>query len=602
MRWLTVKEAAEICNLSISGIKKAVARGKYTSIYVDGVGKSGHQLRIALESLPQRAQDKYYNIKTEPAPILQYSGKQREDADYKAWVVVQYRTLGLPVDAFLDKINSEDPTAPPITPSQLFRWNRKYQDNDVSALIDRRGGHNRNTCSIPKEAWDFFYAAYMTQQRRGIKLCYDITKSYYPDIPSVTTFERQVRKIPKLAIDLYRYGQKQFNDHLPYMDRDKTDLDSNDIWFSDHHRVDVFVKSADGTRPVRPWLTTFFDARSNKVISYIVRLEDPDAGVVKKCFRLGAETYGIPKEVYFDNGKDYRSKSFSRDYPMSLVNQLGIGIIHATPYHGAAKTVERFFLTFTNRFSKLFDTYTGKDAKERPECMRVKDSVILKKAPSLPEFIDYLNIYMRQYNATPSRGKDMDGKCPDQVYSDNIRVKEVVSNKNALRLLCGNSDERTVQKNGISYRNNCYFHELLLSHIGERVMITYDPDNMDQIAVFDMNNVAICTAAAKIRTPFRHTTEADYKRAEKEKRQARAATRRHQPGRELSVHELIARDQLLEKRFTETGEPHTIEHITPAAARNAEIIESTSQAARSRRIRKEDSISETLMQIYEKQA
>lgn len=31
---------------------------------------------------------------------------------------------------------------------------------------------------------------------------------------------------------------------------------------------------------------------------------------VKKCFRLGVEQNGVPNEVYFDNGKDYRSQQF----------------------------------------------------------------------------------------------------------------------------------------------------------------------------------------------------------------------------------------------------------------------------------------------------
>ena len=64
------------------------------------------------------------------------------------------------------------------------------------------------------------------------------------------------------------------------------------------------------------------------------------SGCIRLCFRLGVEQNGVPNEVYFDNGKDYRSSSFSKDYPMSLVNQLGVGTIYATPYHGAAKTVD----------------------------------------------------------------------------------------------------------------------------------------------------------------------------------------------------------------------------------------------------------------------
>ena len=46
--------------------------------------------------------------------------------------------------------------------------------------------------------------------------------------------------------------------------------------------------------------------------------------------------------------------------------------------------------------------------------------------------------------------------------------------------------------NGISIKNNNYYNDALLYHQGERVIVVYDPDNIDKIAVFDMENRAIC--------------------------------------------------------------------------------------------------------------
>ena len=62
------------------------------------------------------------------------------------------------------------------------------------------------------------------------------------------------------------------------------------------------------------------------------------------------------KELYFDNGKDYREKSFNKDFPLSLTKQLGINQIYATPYHGQAKPIERFWETLEDRFCKFFPT------------------------------------------------------------------------------------------------------------------------------------------------------------------------------------------------------------------------------------------------------
>lgn len=602
MTWLTVREAASFCGVTDSAIKKAVQQNRYQHRYVNGMGRGGRQLRIALESLPECAQARYRGEVPPPMDILQFTGKQRKEADAKAWVVEQYQQKSLSPDDFVSWFNSNNPTEDAITKSKLFRWQRKYQEKDVAALIDQRGGHNRGKDTIPEEAWELFYSLYMTQQKRGVKLCYDVTKMEYSDIPSCKAFERKVKTIPELALRRYREGEKAFNDALPSMERSKLDIASNDIWFSDHHLVDVFVKSTDGARVIRPWLTVFFDARSNRVVSFLVRNADPNATAVKKCFRLGVEQNGVPNEVYFDNGKDYRSSSFSKDYPMSLVNQLGVGTIYATPYHGAAKTVERFFGTFTNRFSRRFKTYTGCNAKIRPEEMRISNEKILPLAPTLDSFIAQLAAYIDEYNQTPNSGIDMEGKCPDQVYAENLAVKRVVSDRDALRLLCGNTEERVVNKSGVSIKNNHYYHDALLSHMGERVMVVYDPDNIDKMAVFDMKGRAICLAEAKIRTPFRHTSEEDYIRAAKEKKAARAIVAKYKPAREMDIHEIVARNQLMEKTFTESGDPDIVEHITPQAAENSAILKATDRTETTRRIREEESVSATLLGFYQKQA
>ena len=602
MTWLTVREAASFCGVTDSAIKKAVQQNRYKHRYVNGMGRGGKQLRIALESLPEKAQALYRGEVPSPVDILQFTGKQRDEANAKAWVVEQYQHEGLSPDDFVSWFNSNNPAEDAITKSKLFRWQHKYQGKDVAELIDRRGGHNRGKDTIPEDAWELFYSLYMTQQKRSVRLCHHITSMEYPDIPSYKAFERKIKTIPMYAILRYREGLKAFTDTLPYMERSKLDIASNDIWFSDHHLVDVFVKSADGTKVIRPWLTVFFDARSNRVMSFLVRNADPNATAVKKCFRLGVEKNGVPTEVYFDNGKDYRSSSFSKDYPMSLVNQLGVGTIYATPYHGAAKTVERFFGTFTNRFSRRFKTYTGCNAKIRPEEMQIPNKEILPLAPTLDKFVELLTAYIDEYNQTPNSGIDMEGKCPDQVYAENLAIKRVVRDQDALRLLCGNTEERVVNKSGVSIKNNHYYHDALLSHMGERVMVVYDPDDIEKMAVFDMKGRAICLAEAKIRTPFRHTSEEDYIRAAKEKKAARAIVAKYKPAREMDIHEIVARNQLMEKTFTESGDPDIVEHIAPQAAENSAILKATDHTETTRRIREEESVSVTLLGVYQKQA
>ena len=410
MTWLKVKEVAELLGMTERAIRwGATKKNKYEYRHVDGIGQGGKQLEIALESLPQEAQNKYNNVQEEVAykEVTQFTGKQREEANFKALIVEQYKRSQLSPDDFVKDFNERNPDSV-ITKSQLFRWQRKYKSGDVADLIDMRGGHNRGQITIPPDAWEYFYALYMTLQKRSVQRCWELTRLEYPNIPTVSTFERNLTTIPKLVMIYYREGEKAFNDALVSMERSREDIASNDIWFSDHHLVDVAVINNRG-KVFRPWLTVFFDARASKVISFIVRDKSADATVIKQCLRLGIEKYGVPKELYFDNGKDYREKSFNADFPISLVKQLGINMIYATPYHGQAKTVERFFGTMEDRFCKLLPTYLGKDAKQRPENMRVTFDKLKDKAPTMEQFIKALENYFVEYNNTSSGGIDMNG-------------------------------------------------------------------------------------------------------------------------------------------------------------------------------------------------
>lgn len=563
--WIDVKKASELLNISERAVRIRANNLSLLSRYIKGRG--GRKMEILLSSLPEDAIARYHHL--EPAmPDLKemekFSGSQKAEANNKAWILELYhkKDAGMTADDFVAWYNREYSSS--ITKANLFQWQKKMKEGGIAALVDKRGGYNKGHSSIPAAAWDYFYSLYMTQQQRGVQLCYDHTRQKYPDIPSVYAFHRRVRKIDPYAIIYYRLGENALRDNLPYMERSRLDIRSNDIWFSDHHRMDVFCQDEAGSRICRLWLTAFYDARSGKIVSHICRNAAPNATVIKQCFRAGVESYGVPWEVYFDNGADYRSKDFSQDYPLSLLKQLGVNTIYATPYHGQAKPVERFFRTLEERFGKMFPTYTGRDAKQRPEQMRISNQKILTYAAPIGQFTRCLDNFICEYNRSPSRGADMGGKSPDEVYRQNLEVKREIHDRNALNILCGTFERRTVQKNGIAFKNRCYECKELLHYYKQEVIVSYTPDNLDELNVFDSEMRFIGVAAARVRTPFRHTTEEDYIKAQKEKKRVRKLVREAKPVYEIDTMQLIAKNQLLEKvHNAEETAPAAIEQITP---------------------------------------
>jgi len=555
MEWLTLNEVAEFSNVHESTILRKIKKGVYGPEWVGyryNKNRYGKYIEINIDYLPEDVKNKYL-YGSSPFDIVpdtaEFEAHQKKQAQMKASIVKRFRRSGMSGTDFIAEYNEKNGTD--FSAQQLWRWQRKHARGGVDALIDNRGGYNRGYTSIDKDVWEYFCNLYLTQQQRGIKLCHDMTKKKFENIPHVSTFERAVAKLPRFTIIKYRYGEHALEDYLPSMERSKTDIFSNDIWFSDHHIIDVFVKSSTGKRIKRLWLTVFFDARSNKVISFTAREAYPDADVIKQTLRKGIEECGVPKELYFDNGKDYRSKAFNPDISLSLASKLGIKMIYAKPYHGQAKTVERFFKTFEERFCKLFPTYTGKDAKNRPECMKISNDKILALAPEKDDFIAHLNAYIQDYNNTVSKGADMENSTPNEIYQKYLHELRKMPDCAEVFLLFGKTEKRTVHKNGITVFNNTYWGDGLIPHFGNEVNVCFDQMNLSRAYVYDNKGDYICTVYSQIRTPFRHTTAEDYKEAERRRQLVKKMVKEYEPQLNIDIYSEIAKQQLEEKQHTE---------------------------------------------------
>ena len=137
---LTVKETSAILNISERAVRKNCLSGKYECIYVDGRGgNSGKNVLISLESLLQEAQDKYNGVKKEPKLLIErYSLTQIKKAEYKASIVLDFQRSGVSAENFTNKL--------------LYKWQKKYKDGGIEALIDTRVGYNKDACSISENA------------------------------------------------------------------------------------------------------------------------------------------------------------------------------------------------------------------------------------------------------------------------------------------------------------------------------------------------------------------------------------------------------------------------------------------------------------------
>lgn len=544
--YITVKEISDLLGITERAVRLGIERGKYSTKVIPGKGRGGIQYLIALDSLPEEAQERYKAQKNKPAPVnifseeimKKYSMDKREKAIERFNILIEFERSKLSGKAFVRKYNEEH--SEKVSYRKLEYWKSKYDESGIVGLIDKRGNEAGNSYCMLPEVWEVFYSLYMTLQKRSVQICYDKTKAYFkkqnPEMkfPSYQIFVLKVRKdIPEYAKVAFRGGKKLLNDRLPYMERSTDDLNSNTCWVSDHHLADVFVKTARG-KIVRPWITAFQDAKSRKIVAVYVRGVSPDSTAIKQALRIGILEYGIPEEVYTDNGKDYLSSELDPDSPNSVLNVLGIQKRRAKPYHGQSKPIERFFNTLEERFGKLFYSYVGSDGKDRPEHMQKLKKELEKDSniPAIEDYITKLNDYIKEYNNTSHSGNGMNGRTPDEVYYNSfVNPAQMISDDGVLKILFGNSKECKVSNSGVRVCGINFMCEDLIDLLNRKVIVKYDPNDLGKVYIYTIEGKYVCPAIAKLKSPFRTAKEEDFKEAAKQRKRVDKLLKEYAPNR-----------------------------------------------------------------------
>ena len=330
----------------------------------------------------------------------------------------------------------------PVQLSQdiLYRKNRYKRDGNLVALVDFRGKKRKGISKIPDVCWDTFMWFYLDQRQHPVKKCYEYmqmaVKLERPDLlplADYTTYSRHLKADVAEAVKIIgREGDKAFRDRCePFIVRDYSKMQSNDYWIADNHTIDVITENKN-KKLHRLHITAFTDARSGIFTSVFVT-DNPSSQATINALRKGIEKYGIPKNIYVDNGREFltmdvdglghRQKKSTKDRfaPPPIFERLGIKMTNALVKNGQAKTIERSFLDVKNQISRLFDTFCGGSVIERPEQL----SKILKtdKVPTDADFAqlieNLINYYINEskYNGKVAKDK---GKKKIQVYADNL--------------------------------------------------------------------------------------------------------------------------------------------------------------------------------------
>lgn len=391
----------------------------------------------------------------------------------------------------------------------VYDWKKKYEEKGLIGLLRKpRQGRGRSV-KLCDEAIKFIRGVFL-QPIKPKKI--HVYRQYLKkakeegwEIVSKDTIYREINRIPESMIIMGREGIEEYNKKaMPKATRDLSTLFVNEIWVGDGHKLDVQIYHKG--KVIRPMLTGWMDMRTRAIVGWCLSVYS-NSQTIGLAFRHAvlpkdnSPIMGLPKQVYIDNGKDYRSKHFAGglktnrfDYSLEvkgLLASLGVEARYATPHFPWTKPIERQFRTFTNNLSRYLVGFCGTEIDDRPYNHKEKDIPVI--GLTMQQLAEVVEGYINSYNNTVhSALKD----TPLNVYTNNIKIRDDMPTPEELDILLMKAENASITPQGIQRFNRLFWSDELIPHIGKKATIRFDPNNVGEIYVY-INGELICIAENK---------------------------------------------------------------------------------------------------------
>ena len=509
MQYFSTSQVANLEGVTTRSIIKRIKNNKYSPLYIKKEkgkgGRSGERTLIAFEALSPKGKENYLKSNTPES-------KPQEDF------------------SFLSNLNK----------TQLNKYNRRLAlVEEIAALPDAgKGRHGPMHEVALKHGYSYpsacrIYALYkergfeglVIQKRKKVRAVFieplqemAVSLYFYERQPSMTQAHQALcvyareNGIPEPKYHTMRQFLVDYEENNPadaharrfgirsarqkfgvYIPRDFSYLYPNDLWMGDHTPLDILVINPNTNKPDRPWLTAWLDVDTRVIIGYHLSF-CPSSRTIALALRNGIvrdDYRGIPKMVYIDNGKDYRAKLFggrSKEFgkidfdeaTKSVFYNLRVGVTYALPYNPQSKAqIERWFGTLERGWMNLYPGYTGSSVANRPE--KLEREV---KSNKLLSFIQLKEIVADAIHAYHHKKHSQLGQAPLERFMDRWQREDRVST-DAFELLLLPQEEKTIRRDGITFRKNRYFTPEFISEnvIGKRAIMRFDPDDPTQVNV-----------------------------------------------------------------------------------------------------------------------
>ncbi|MDP3113248.1 MAG: Mu transposase C-terminal domain-containing protein [Candidatus Cloacimonadaceae bacterium] len=404
------------------------------------------------------------------------------------------------------------------TERSLRKWVDQYKDTsrDMFALL-HKGKHQLRKRKVTYLEQHFLLKLLLTPQKVKIYSAVNTLKDYArlgalespTSIPTLVRWANEWETNNKAIWTQARLGSKAVQETIvKTIHRDNSLLSVGDVWVADGHTLAFDIINPKTGKAQRMTMIMVLDWASRYPVGAALAFTE-DSQHIQIAFRNAFLNYGgVPKFVYLDNGKAFRSKLFNEKWQehdltsdlAGIFPRLGIQVAFAESYNAKAKIIERFFKTFQERFERFISSFRGASIADKPATLMRNEKWAKKMYESVPptieEAMQMIGFFIRKmYGEHPHSG--LEGKTPWQVYSSSPVLTEQKIEASRLNFLMMSAERKTLRNNGIKLNKLMYWDTALMEHIGKEVVIRYDLADLRWIVVYDMQDNYICQAEVR---------------------------------------------------------------------------------------------------------
>lgn len=421
-----------------------------------------------------------------------------------------------------------------IQKSAYYEWRKATEGLDpedwLAALVPSSPAANGivpRMAPCHPDAWDFLKSDYLRPERPGFSACYrrvleaSALQGWSP-IPSERSLRRRLEaEVPEAIQVVTREGRERAKTLYPSQRRSRACFHAMEAVNMDGHELDLFIRVPHRDKPIRMYLVGIQDLYSNKILSW--RLDEAETWeVVRLVVGDMVESYGIPEDIYIDNGRAFASKKISGgaktryrfkvrpEDPEGLLVALKIAPHFVLPKSGQSKPIERAWGGFAEDISKhpvCAGAYTGKNPTAKPDNY-------MNSAIDIDDLKRLIAHQVAEHNARTGRKTQIaKGRSFDAVFEESMRkpttiVRRASEAQRFLWLLASETIKTQKGSGAVHFAGNRYWSRELNQHMGDQVTIRFDPDNLhSSIKVYDLKNRFICDAPCLADTGFKDQAE-----------------------------------------------------------------------------------------------